>query len=260
MKASHTEVRRRRPTARRAHGLIIAAVFAASTFLAAKSASADLLTPLGGRGQLVIQQISGFRAGGAASPTGGGFSYSGILGFNYSRYSEGVAAAPPDTSNNYAFTSFWIAPSADFFPIDHLTIGALIEVSATINSLDRKVAGVSQSIDLPTTVNFTLLPRVGWMFALGDRFAIWPRIGAGYASKQFATNSGGGATKVTFAGFVLDVDTTFLFRFNETFFAGLTPEFTFIPGSTTTSIGAASSSVSASGLSFSVLGGIGVIL
>ena len=47
---------------------------------------------------------------------------------------------------------------------------------------------------------------------------------------------------------------------NETFFAGLTPEFTFIPGSTTTSAGNVSASVSSSALSFSVLGGIGVIL
>lgn len=238
---------------------VIGAVVAASTFFAAKSASADLLTPLGGRGQLVIQQIAGFRAGGAASPSGGGFSYSGILGFNYSRYSEGVVGAGSDTSNNYAFTSFWIAPSADFFPIDHLTIGGLIEVSATLNSLDRKIAGVNQSVDLPTTVNFTILPRIGWMFAFGDRFAIWPRVGAGFASKQFVS-TGAAATKTTFSGFVLDVDTTFLFRFNETFFAGLTPEFTFIPGSTTTSAGAVSASVSSSALSFSVLGGIGVIL
>ncbi|CAN5798553.1 hypothetical protein BH09MYX1_BH09MYX1_51710 [soil metagenome] len=241
--------------------LAVAAVLAGSTLLAAKPAKADLVTPLGGHGQLVIQQIAGFRAGGAASPQGSGFSYSGILGFNYSRYSESVAGTT-DSSNNYSFTSIWIAPSADFFPIDHLTIGGLIEVSATLNSLDRKVGGATTPVELPTTVNFTVLPRVGWMFAIGDRFAIWPRVGAGYTSKQFAQSGGvgGGTSKVTFAGFVLDVDTTFLFRFNETFFAGLTPELTFVPGSTTVSVGTNSSSVSASALSFSVLGGIGVIL
>lgn len=234
------------------------ALGAASTLLGS-TAKADLLTPLGGRGQFVMQQVAGFRAGTAASPAGGGFSYSGLIGFNYSSYTQTVPGTA-DSSDTYGFTSFWIAPSADFFPIDHLSIGGLLEFSLTANSLTRKVAGATQSVDLPTTLNFTILPRVGWMFAIGDRFAIWPRIGAGYASKQFANSNGNNTSKFTFAGFVLDVDTTFLFRFNETFFAGLTPEFTFIPGSATYSVNNTSQSASASAISFSVLGGIGVIL
>jgi hypothetical protein len=239
--------------------IVLGIALGAASMAFASSADAELLTPLGGRGQLVIQQVAGFRAGTAASPSGGGFSYSGLVGFNYSSYTQTQPGAT-DASDTYGFTSFWIAPSADFFPIDHLTIGGLVEFSVTMNSLTRKVAAGSQSVDLPTTLNFTILPRIGWMFALGDRFAIWPRIGAGFASKQFASSNANVTSKFTFAGFVLDVDTTFLFRFNETFFAGLTPEFTFIPGSTTYSVNNTSTSASASAISFSVLGGIGVIL
>lgn len=232
-------------------------VLAGSALFASESvAHADLLTPLGARGQFVMSQMSGFRAGTAANPGGGGFSYSGILGFNYSSYSQATPGAA-DASTSYSFTSFWFAPSADFFPIDHLTIGGLFEISATLNSRTAKLNGNSITTDLPTTVNFTILPRVGWMFAIGDRFAIWPRVGAGYMSRQYA---GTNDTKFTFAGFVLDVDTTFLLRINETFFAGLTPEFTFVPGSATQTSGANSASASASAISFSVLGGIGIIL
>jgi len=51
-----------------------------------------------------------------------------------------------------------------------------------------------------------------------------------------------------------------IIRVNETFFVNLTPEFTFLPGSASVTNGVLTSSVSASYLSFSVLGGIGVIL
>ncbi|HEX7604382.1 MAG TPA: hypothetical protein VF316_22340, partial [Polyangiaceae bacterium] len=161
---------------------IVAGVLAAIAVSFATPASAELLTPTGGKGQLVLEQIAGFRAGGAAGPGSSGVSYAGFLGFNYSRYSQN-SGDPQGGYTAYRYTSFWIAPSADFFPIDHLSIGGLLELSTTSSSLDDKQTATApvQNISLPTTTNFTILPRVGWMFGIGDRFGIWPRVGAGYA-------------------------------------------------------------------------------
>jgi hypothetical protein len=222
----------------------------------ATPASAELLTPTGGKGQLVLEQIAGFRAGGA--PGGSGISFAGFLGFNYGRYTQDNGQGGY-TANNY--TSFWVAPSADFFPIDHLSIGGLLELSMTSSSFDQKQTSTAPVVNtsLPTTTNFTILPRVGWMFGIGDRFGIWPRVGAGYASRQTASTRDPN-DKTTFSGFVLDADVSFILRVNETFFVNLTPEFTFLPGSASVTNGTITSSVSASYTSFSVLGGIGVIL
>ena len=234
----------------------VLAAIAAS--FATPASAAELLTPTGGKGQLILEQVAGFRAGGA--PGGSGFSFAGFLGFNYGRYSQdNVNAQGGYTATNY--TSFWVAPSADFFPIDHLSLGGLIELSYTSSSFDAKQTATAPVINtsLPTTTNFTILPRVGWMFALGDRFGIWPRVGAGYASRQ-TTSARDPNDKTTFSGFVLDADVSFILRVNETFFINLTPEFTFLPGSASVTNGVITSSVSASYTSFSVLGGIGVIL
>jgi len=235
---------------------IVAGVFAAIAASFATPASAELLTPTGGKGQLVLEQVAGFRAGGAGGPGASGVTFAGFLGFNYSKYSQ-------DDNNGgytaYRYTSFWVAPSADFFVIDHLSIGGLIELSTTSSVRDRKQnanAGVL-SEDQPTTTNFTILPRIGWMFPIGDRFGIWPRVGAGYASRQTAFDP---VTKTTFSGFILDADVGFILRVNETFFVNLTPEFSFLPGSASVTNGPQTFSVSASYMSFSVLGGIGVIL
>lgn len=242
-----------------ARHLIVAGVLAAIAVSFATPASAgDLLTPTGGKGQLVLEQVAGFRAGGA--PGGSGISFAGFLGFNYGRYSQDHTNGQGGyTATNY--TSFWIAPSADFFVIDHLSLGGLLELSTTSSSVDDKQTATApvQNISLPTTTNFTILPRVGWMFGIGDRFGIWPRVGAGYASRQTASGQNPN-DKTTFSGFVLDADVSFILRVNETFFVNLTPEFSFLPGSASVTNGPLTTSVSASYTSFSVLGGIGVIL
>jgi len=238
------------------HAFVAGALAATAVSFATPASSAELLTPTGGKGQLILEQVAGFRAGGA--PGGSGISFAGFLGFNYGRYSQDNAQGGY-TSTSY--TSFWVAPSADFFPIDHLSIGGLIELSLTSSSFDNKQTPTSavQTISLPTTTNFTILPRVGWMFPIGDRVGIWPRVGAGYASRQTASSRDPN-DKTTFSGFVLDADVSLIIRVNETFFVNLTPEFTFLPGSASVTNGVLTSSVSASYLSFSVLGGIGVIL
>jgi len=162
--------------------------------VAASANAADLVTPTGGKGQFVIDQISGFRASAAPSPSSA-FSYAGLVGFAYSKLSFdslNLGGLSPGGSQSYSYTSFWLAPSLDWFPIDHLSIGGLVEISTTSASRDDKQTAQSPTIttSLPTTTNFTILPRVGYMIPIGGpegRFAIWPRVGAGYASRQWAS-------------------------------------------------------------------------
>jgi hypothetical protein len=173
----------------------VAVLASVAAFTGASSAfAADLVTPTGGKGQFVFDQISGFRASAAPSPNGA-FSYSGMVGFAFSKFSyDNFDGGGGNVS--YTYTSFWLAPSLDWFPIDHLSIGGMVEISTTSASrADKPTANAAtRTVDLPTTTNFTLLPRIGYMIPIGGetgRFAIWPRVGAGYASRQFASNGGG---------------------------------------------------------------------
>ncbi len=222
--------------------------------------AADLVTPTGGRGQFVLDQISGFRAS-SAPGTNGSFSYSGFIGFSYSHFSVDHGN-PPGGYDAYNYTSFWLAPSLDYFVVEHLSVGALVEISTTSASRDTQdqVNARVVTTPLPATLNITLLPRVGYMIPIGDwhngRFAIWPRIGAGYASRQYTVSD----AKLTFSGFELNADVGFLLRVNETFFLKIAPEFVWIPGSVSTTVANVAVSNTASNVTFQVLGGIGVLL
>lgn len=262
---------------RRAHpgARLILAMGFAFAFLAAAPAFAqrELLTKAGQKGQLVVDQLSGFRGGvsgvvgGAGSALYPSMNYYGPIGFDVGHYSQ--ESPPPRAPNSYVVTTttFWLAPSFDIFVIDHLSIGGMVQIAYTSasESVPRN-ATQSQSTDLPSNTSFAILPRVGWMFALSDRWAIWPRASLGYVSNAVGSvsNAGGnvGATGSSIYGFAIDLDAGVLFRVNETFFLRLAPELGWMPGASNsvTAPGAAKAvTESASYLDFSLAGGIGVM-
>src|SRR5207237_9662634 len=114
-----------------------------------------------------------------------------------------------------------------------------------------------QQFNVPTSTNFTILPRIGYMLALGDRFGIWPRGGLGYSSRQSPVGVGTNNPQTdTFSTVLLDLEVPFLFRLNETLYVSATPQLI-------TSLGGSHSNVNsfdASFLQFSILGGFGVLL
>ena len=247
----------------RAFGLFLAANLAAGTMLLSPAAHAQqtLMSQTGGKGQLVFDGLTGLRANVTQ-----GVSYAGVLGFQIERYGQNVdlGGGTSGTAVIHA-TTVWLAPQADYFIINHLSIGGLVEIASTSGSEDVPInAAQTQSFDLPTTTDFTILPRVGYMFALGDRWGIWPRGGLGFAlrqSSQTVGGPGGGTNKQTFSGVVLNATCPFLFRVNETFFIDLSPDLTWIPGSTSTTDNANRTvSQSASYLQFGVEGGLGIML
>jgi hypothetical protein len=119
-------------------------------------------------------------------------------------------------------TTFWIAPSADIFVTDHLSLGGLIQYAHTSGT--AKSGG--QQIDLPGSTSMMFLPRIGFYAPFSDRFGLWPRLAFGWSSVdsvQFASNGGAPVTD-TFRSMVLDVDLSLVYRLNETFFLKTGPE------------------------------------
>jgi hypothetical protein len=223
-------------------------------------AQTDVRTPLGVKKTLVIDELSGFRAS-----TVGGVSYAGPIGISVQSLSENLPSANPAASAGSTtthFTNIWFAPSADYFVIDHLSIGGLIEITSTSSSQTTTLfASTSTTVSLPTTTNVTVVPRVGWMFAVTDRFGIWPRAGLGYAVRTTASTDSQavpGSTD-TFSGFVVDLDVGFLYRVNQTFFLSGRPEITFVPGSHSETTGNTTTSLGATYFQFALTGGVGIM-
>ncbi|NOU30207.1 MAG: hypothetical protein HOO96_20075 [Polyangiaceae bacterium] len=220
----------------------------------AQAADRELLVPMGQQKTLVIDQLAGFRIS-----TIEGVGYAGPLGFSLNRVTV-KTANNTDITNKY--TRFWFAPSADFFVIDHLSVGALIEfaVTNTTSEFQANPNAPVQSVDLPAATSITLLPRVGYLFSFGDRFGIWPRLGVGYASLTRSSANVATTTKETFSGMLFDLDVPFIYRPTEHFFFRIAPELAFtLIGSRAVSSGAVTTSTDASAFNFSVSAGVGVM-
>ena len=241
--------------------LLVSSLVAASVLAAAPGALAQevrpLMSPTGGRGQLNIDQLGAYRIG-----TFSGLSYSGILGFAVQKFSYDTQ---PGTVTDH-YTTFWIAPAADYFVLDHFSIGGFLEVSSTSGSRDRPINPTQNVNDkIPAATNFTLLPRIGWMFPLGDRIGIWPRGGIGWASRQTPVSGSVGTNNPeveTYSSVILDLEVPVLFRFNETFYLSGTPQFLTSLGGSNSTFDNANREISSSGsfLQFAVTIGFGVLL
>ena len=234
------------------------ATFAAAATLAALPRQAHALpeptSTMGARGQLAVDQISGFRVS-----TDGGLTYYGPIGFSTRSYNATNFDNRGDTT--YHFTTFWLAPSADYFVIDNLSVGGLLELSTTSTSVDFPTGnGATQNISQPTTTNVTILPRVGYLIGLSDRFGIWPRGGLGYVSRQSITpdRDPANAVKDSFGSFIMDIDVGFLFRLSDTFYVKAAPEVTFsLGGSHSATVRNVTTSANAGVFQFAMVSGVG---
>jgi hypothetical protein len=228
-------------------------------------AQREVLNPMGAKGTLAIDDLSGFRMGSVGTGNPGvnyGVSYTGILGFSVQSVGENDFNTGVTTTAHY--TSIWIAPSADYFVIDHLSVGGLLAIESTSASLDvpTGAGNATTTFNLPGTTSITFLPRVGWLFGISDRFGIWPRLGVGYGSHAQTILNGanpGNSTTDTFSTFLVDVDVGFLYRITENWFLRGAPELTLAPGSHSQTIANVSRSAGESLTQFGIVGGIGVM-
>ncbi len=243
--------------------LALAAAGAVASTTSLARAQSDIRSPIGTKGSIVLDDLAGFRASSV-----GGVGYSGPLGISTQSLSENIPSGNANAtggSDTFHYTTIWFAPELDYFVIDHLSIGGLLEIASTSSSFSESLTGASTTTtSLPTTTNVTVLPRVGWMFNLADRWALWPRGGLGYAVRTTAeptvANGGGVQTNSTdsFSGFVIDLDASVIFRINQMFFLRATPEITFVPGSHTLTTGNTSTSFGATLFDFTADIGFGL--
>jgi hypothetical protein len=198
---------------------------------AAAEADDDTVT-LGGRHTFVLDDLSGFRAS-----TAGGIGYAGPIGFSTQSYNLNVfgatgAVAGYDTIHA---TTIWLAPSADYFLFEHISIGAILELAWNSSNYTVTTYGTQgSSASLPSTFNFTLIPRAGYLLNLAEKWALWPRVGLGFGVLQenSVSQAGGGNPQTVSSSptFLLDVDVGVLYRLDNHFFLRAGPELTWGPG------------------------------
>lgn len=192
-------------------------------------AERDLIVPFEEGGHLVLDQLAGMRVDAVS-----GAGYAGPVGV--SSHDD-----KSDGGNESKTTTLWLAPSADLFVTDHLSLGGTIEVAHTWGSVKSGASGESR-LELPGTTTLSFVPRVGFYVAVTDRIGIWPRVGFGWTSVESAYVSGGAVATDMFKAMLLDADLGLVYRFHETFFMKAGPEITTTLGGEHSAPGAGSGS------------------
>jgi hypothetical protein len=216
-------------------------------------AERELIVPFHEGGHIVFDQLAGLRLS-----TTSGFSYAGPLGVAF-QSTKLDALAPNAPATEIKTTTLWLAPSADIFVTDHLSIGGLVEIGHSWGSVQTG----DQRIELPGTTSMTFLPRIGFYAPFGDRLGLWPRAGVGWSSVESArfVSTGSPAVRESFRSMVLDLDLALVYRFNETFFMRGGPELGLtLGGQRTEESGGITSGAGASMLQVSGVVGFGMNL
>lgn len=214
------------------------------------------MTLAGERGQLSVDTLVGLRL------SGSGVAYAGPIGFLTSSASEDSANNNQTLTTTSSSRTLWLAPSADYFVIDHLSVGGFIEVANTATSIETKGGPVTTTVDLPSTTSFTLMPRVGYLIPIGERFGVWPRGGVGYFSRQTVSANVNNNAKQTFSAVGTQIQVPFLFRITETFYLHASPDliFTFGGSSSTTNNANTTVSFDARAFQFGLFSGLGALI
>lgn len=241
----------------------------------APAAAAPGVTPihdLGDTGTFVIDQVSGFRG-----RLGGGVSYYGPLGVAYNSFTTPLApqisgGSITTTERSISGTSIWLAPSIDYFFAPNVSVGGLFAADATFGGFTENttVTATNGSItksperkgDLPTTVSFTIMPRIGYFFRINDRISIWPRVGLGYfygSNKSFYNDTTGGSAKQSVSVWLAELDAALIYQVTDNVFFRVAPGVSFsMSGSgTVTSTGAPDQSGDGKAFQFELTSGFG---
>jgi hypothetical protein len=95
-------------------------------------------------------------------------------------------------------TLYRIAPSADFFVIPNLSLGALLDFERQ----SQDVAGMNVSVTI-----FGIAARLGYDIPISDLVSLWPRVEIGYS--HGSTDILGNSATLTSIPFVLDIPLLF---------------------------------------------------
>jgi len=111
-------------------------------------------------------------------------------------------------------TTITLAPAADYFVAENISVGGIIGVDYA--KADRSHA-----------VRFEIGPRVGYNFAFGDHVSIWPKVGLAYSHTSVSNEQDLGAGTLVIGrsnnGLALNIFAPVMFLPAEHFFAGFGP-------------------------------------
>jgi hypothetical protein len=114
-------------------------------------------------------------------------------------------------NNGGSATQFGLAPAADFFVIDNLSVGGQLLFSIASTSPNQG-PGTSYT-------SFGIAPEVGYNIGLTDRISVWPKLFFGYQSTSVSNNGG------SYSEGALGVYVPFLYHPAQHFFLGIGPNF-----------------------------------
>jgi hypothetical protein len=179
----------------------VCAVLFLTVFAVPAAALADGPTTFGKAGQLAISWDQPM--GGVAVSAAGGLSAPvsmSAIDFQY------ITAS----NNGGSGTHFGIAPAADYFVIDSLSIGG--QVLFGLSSLSPGNGGPSSSV-----TSFGIAPQVGYNLGLTDNISFWPKLYFAYVSSS--TNNNGPSVSTG----TLGIFAPFLYHPAQHFYLGIGP-------------------------------------
>jgi hypothetical protein len=113
--------------------------------------------------------------------------------------------------NGGSSTTLVVQPAADYFVIDHLSVGGLVGLDITSDSPQQGPG--------TTVTTFSVGPRVGYDIPLTDAISFWPDVFLAYSNSTFSNNGrSNSSAAVTIGAFA-----PFLFHPVTYFFLGLGP-------------------------------------
>jgi hypothetical protein len=173
-------------------------------------------------GALVIPAVAraeGARFGGAGQlaisddqPLGGVAATEGITPIPPLSFSSASFQFASVDNNGGSGTEFTLAPAADYFVIENLSIGGNVVVGVLSPAHGSNGSGPSETI-------FGIAPRVGYNVPIGDSVSFWPKLFFAYTS---ASESNPSASANMSA---IGVYAPFMFRPAPHFFLGIGPNF-----------------------------------
>jgi len=116
------------------------------------------------------------------------------------------------TNNNGSGTIFSIAPAADYFVIDNLSVGGQVLLGFGSYSPPAPAQG-------GTTTVYGIAPQIGYNLGLTDSISFWPKLYFAYVGSS-TSNNGGSTSSGTIGIFA-----PFLFHIATHFYAGVGPDF-----------------------------------
>jgi hypothetical protein len=114
-------------------------------------------------------------------------------------------------NNGGSATQFGLAPAADYFVIDNLSVGGQVMFSIESNSPSQGQGNSYTSVGIA--------PQVGYNIGLTDRISVWPKLFFGFETTSVSNNG------PSYNEGAIGVFVPFLYHPVQHFFLGLGPNF-----------------------------------